>query len=302
MACCAWCKSRQGTYGEVYVLHYPYGGEPANFSPTAWRRIRAKVESTLGRARERRLHERRSRERKYRSKAEQYYSDILRQVLPMQRLYLPAVSQAGELSCFRELLNPDRVANVQLGEWVLAAGQLPQSLSEWMSLHRDRYIGLLPFDSQGAHEKAMEIKRLSDPSTEGWRRAGTHDFAGKLELATSVFRHPDTNAIYIGRDICHAWKMKEELVYSERGAQAVRSLLQELYLDLETPASTLEQLGVRFICTCCPADLQRVHRSWRSCVSSRILYSVTNFDRNIRYRFLILSRVQRPIIHTLNGR
>ena len=282
--------------------NYLYGGEPANFSPTAWRRIRAKVESTLSRARERRLHERRGRERKFRTKAEQYYSDFLRQVLPVQRLYLPALSQVGELSCFRELVNPDRVGNVQLGEWVFAAGQLPQSLSEWMSQHRDKYIDLLPSDSHGAHEKAMEVKRLSDPSTEGWRRAGTHDFAGKLELATSVFRHPDTNAIYIGRDICHAWKMKNELVYSERGAQAVRSLLQELYLDLETPPSTLDQLGMRYICTCCPADLQHVHRSWRSCVSLCILYSVTSFDRNVGYRFLILSTVRRPIIHTLNGR
>lgn len=241
---------------------------PANSPSTAWRRMRAKVESKLSDARERRLQERHIRERTYKSKAEQYYSDILRQVLPLQRLYLPALSQVCELSCFRELLNPDRV--VQLTEWVVAAGQLLESLSEWMSLHRAKYIGLLPFDSHGAHDKAMEVKLLSDPSTEEWRQAGTHDFAGKLELATSVFRHPNTNTIYVGRDTCHAWKMKEEPVYSERGAQAVHALLQELHLDPETTtASTLEQLDRRFFCACCSEDLQRFHHSWRSCVSSR---------------------------------
>ena len=239
--------------------------------------MRAKVESKLSDARERRLHERYIRERQYTSKAEQSYSDILRQVVPLQRIYFPALSQVCELSCFRELLNPDRV--VQHTEWVVAAGQLLESLSEWMSLHRDKYIGLLPFDSHGAHDKAMEVKLLSDPSTEEWRQAGTHDFAGKLELATSVFRHPDTNTIYIGRDTCHAWKTKEEPEYSERGAQAVRSLLQELHLDPETTtASTLEHLDRRFVCACCPEDLQRFHHSWRSCVSSRFLNSVMNLS------------------------
>jgi hypothetical protein len=195
----------------------------------------------------------------------------------VQRLYLPAVSQACELSCFRELLNPDRF--VLATEWVHATGQLRESLSEWMSLHRDKYTDLLPLDSYGGQVKAMEVKLLSDPSIESWRRAGTQDFAGKLELATSVFRHPDTNTIHIGRDACHAWKMKGELEFSERGAEAVHSLLQQLNLDPETTTpSVLEQLDRRFVCACCPADLQRFHRSWRSCVSSRIPNSATNLS------------------------
>ena len=260
------------------------------------------MERKLSGARERRLHQRHVREREYRTKAEQYYSDILRQVLPVQRLYLPALSQVCELSCFRELLNPDRF--VQHTEWVVAAGQLLESLSEWMSLHRDKYIGLLPFDSHEAHDMAMEVKLLSDPSTEGWRQARTHDFAGKLELATSVFHHPDTNTIYVGRDTCRAWKMKEELVYSERGAQAVHFLLQELHLDAETTtASTLEQLDRRFVCACCPEDLQRFHYSWRSCVSSRFLNRVMILSgiSDIEYRSFILSTVRKQITHILNG-
>lgn len=231
----------------------------------------------LSSAREKRLEERCRREIEYRTKAEQCYSDTLRQVLPVQRLYLPAVSQACELSCFRELLNPDRF--VLATEWVHATGQLRESLSEWMSLHRDKYTDLLPLDSYGGQVKAMEVKLLSDPSIDSWRRAGTQDFAGKLELATSVFRHPDTNTIHIGRDACHAWKMKGELEFSERGAEAVHSLLQQLNLDPETTTpSVLEQLDRRFVCACCPADLQRFHRSWRSCVSSRIPNSATNLS------------------------
>ncbi|KAI0268999.1 hypothetical protein BGY98DRAFT_318472 [Russula aff. rugulosa BPL654] len=232
----------------------------------AWRRIRTKVESKLSSARERRLSQLRRREIEYRAKAEQYYSDILRQVLPVQRLYLPSLSQACELSCFREFMNLDRI--VQPSEWVHAAGQLLESLSEWMTSHRDKYSSLLPFDSDGNQDKAMEAKKLSDPSIDVWRRVEIHDFAGRLELATSVFRHVDTETIHIGRDACHAWKMKDELEFLERGSEAVHALLQELHLGAETTTpSVLDQLDRRFVCTSCPAELQRFHRSWRSCVS-----------------------------------
>jgi len=232
----------------------------------AWRRIRNKVESRLSGAREARLlAERCRREGDYRNKAERCYSDILRQVLPMQRLYLPALSQARELSCFRELLNPDR--DVQPAEWVLAAGRLRESLSEWMSLRRDRYTNLLPFHFYGSQGKSMEVRLLTDQSIEIWRHVRMHDFAGRLELATSVFRHPDTNSILIGRDICHAWKMAGELEFLERGAAATHALLRELQLDpATTTASMLEQLNRRFVCASCPADLEWVNRSWRSCV------------------------------------
>jgi hypothetical protein len=227
------------------------------------------VESRLSSARERRLSQLRRREIEYRAKAEQYYSDVLQQVLPVQRLYLPSLSQACELPCFREFLSLDRV--VQPSEWVHAAGQLRESLSEWMSSHRDKYTSQLPFNSNGDQDKVMEVKLLSNPSIEVWRRVEMHGFAGRLELATSVFRHLNTKTIHIGRDACHAWKMKYELEFLERGAEAVHALLQELHLGPETTtASMLDQLDRRFICASCPADLQRFHRSWRSCVSSRI--------------------------------
>ena len=259
------------------------------------------MENKLRGAREKRLSQRRQREIEHRATAEQYYTDILRQVLPVQRLYLPSLSQACELSCFREFLNLDRV--VQPFEWVHAAGQLLESLSDWMSSHRDKYTRLLPFDSNGDQDNVMEVKLLSDPSIEGWRRIEMNSFAGRLELATSVFRHLDTKTIHIGRDACHAWKMKDELEFLERGAEAVHAVLQELHLGPETTtASTLDQLDRRFICASCPADLQRLHRSWRSCVSSRISRFRNEMVNGFGYRFLILSTVRKQAIHTLNGR
>jgi hypothetical protein len=246
------------------------------------------VESKLGIARERRLSQRRQREMENRAKAEQYYSDILRQVLPVQRLYLPSLPQACELSCFREFLNPDRV--VQPSEWVHAAGQLPESLSEWMSSQRDKYASRLPFSSNGNQDKVMEVKLLSDPSIEVWRRVEMHGFAGRLELATSVFRHLDTKTIHIGRRACHAWKMKDELEFVERGAEAVHAILQELHLDPETTtATTLDQLDRRFICARCSEDLQILRRSWRSCVGLRISLFRDEMINDLGYRFLIMS-------------
>jgi len=248
--------------------------------PTAWRRIKTKVEKTLSSARAERLSsERRRRESVCKAKAEQCYSDTLRQVLPIQRLYLPALSQAHELSCFKELLNLDR--DLQPAEWEHAAGQLRESLSEWMSSRRDRYASQLPFYFYGSHGESMEVKLLTDPSIELWRQVGMQDFTGDLELATSVFRHRDTNSILIGRDACHAWKMQGELEFLERGASAIHGLLRELQLDpATTTAAMLEQLDRRFTCANCPTDLEWIHRSWRSCVSLACSWFRNNSPRS----------------------
>jgi len=241
----------------------------------AWRRIRTKVEKRLSSARAERLSsERRRRECICKAKAEQFYSVILRQVLPIQRLYLPAVSQAHELSCFKELLNLDR--DLQPAEWEHAAGQLQGSLSEWMSSRRDQYASQLPFYFYGSQGESMEVTLLTDPAIEFWRQVGMQDFTGDLELATSVFRHRDTNTILIGRDACHAWKMQGELEFLERGASATHALLRELQLDpATTTAAMLEQLDRRFTCANCP-DLEWMHCSWRSCVSHFVDHSDAN--------------------------
>lgn len=226
-----------------------------------WSRIRSKVNTTLSSARETRLlDDRRRREKEHKSTAEQYYSELLRQVLPIQRLYLPALSQASELSCFRDLMDPDREA--QHAEWEHAATQLPLSLSEWMSGQMEHCTSLLP--SQSAEAKAMEITLLSSPSIDRGRML---NFAGQLDLATSVFHHSGTNTVLIGRDACHAWKVGGQLRFSARGAEAVHALVQELRLvSASATAHTLDQLDKRFICGGCPEDTARRH-TWRSCVA-----------------------------------
>jgi hypothetical protein len=225
------------------------------------------VEKRLSSARTERLcAERRRRESICKAKAEQCYSDILRQVLPLQRLYLPALSQAHELSCFKEFLNLDR--DLQPAEWEHAAGQLRESLSEWMSSRRDKYASQLPYYFYSSQGESMEVTSLTDPSIEFRRQVGMQDFTGDLELATSVFRHQDSNAIVIGREACHAWKMQGELEFLERGAAATHALLRELQLDpATTTPALLEQMDRRFACASCPRELEWVHHSWRSCVS-----------------------------------
>jgi hypothetical protein len=189
----------------------------------------------------------------------------------MQRLYLPAISQARELSCFKNLLDLDR--NVPPAEWEQAAERLPESLSEWMTERRDKYTRLLPlyFYFYDVPSHAMRVRLLTDPSINLWHYGGMVDFAGQLELVTSVFRHPATNTILIGREVCHAWKMKGELEFVQRGAAAVHALLGELRLDpATTTAMKLEQLDRRFICASCPVGDDWIHRSWRACVSPAV--------------------------------
>jgi hypothetical protein len=250
----------------------------------------------------RRRAERGRREIDFKLRVERCYSDILRQILPMQRLYLPAISQARELSCFKDLLDLDN--DVQPAQWEQAKGRLLESLSEWMAERRDKYTRLLPLYSYfyDAPGQAMDIKLLSDPVISHLRHGAMVDFAGQLELVTSVFRHPDTNTVLIGRDVCHAWKMKGELEFVERGAAAAHALLRELQLDpATTTPSMLEQLNRRFICVSCPGGLEWFHRSWRSCVCRAFSpNSETAFSRTLS-RLCILSTIRRPVTHTHNG-
>jgi len=204
----------------------------------------------------------------YRNKAAERYWDVLRQILPIQRVYLPAITQAQELSCFRELVASDR--DVQLDEWEQAAERLTESISEWVTEHRDRYTSMLPSHIHDTQAKGMECMLLSDPSIELRRHEASGGLAGQLDLATSVFRRAGTNSpwsaysIWIGRDACHAWKLKEELEFVDRGAEAVRALLRELQLDpTTTTGSMLDQLDMRFVCTSCPPDTMRYFHSWR---------------------------------------
>ncbi|KAF8264923.1 hypothetical protein EI94DRAFT_1737300 [Lactarius quietus] len=237
----------------------------------AWRRIKTKVLSALSSARENRLLEDwRRRENQNKSKAEQYYTNVLRQVLPMQRLYLPNLSQAFELSCFKDLIDPDREA--QLADWEHAATLLPQCLSEWMSGQKERLISLLP--CQSAQANAMEIILLSSPSVDRWRHEVMPNFAGELNLATSVFRHLVTDMFLFGRDACHAWKIGR-LDYSPRGAEAVRALLEVLQLDpASTTPSMLDQLGKQFSCGVCTQK----QPTWRSCVTHFIYPGIIDHE------------------------
>lgn len=200
------------------------------------------------------------RQNENRNQAEQYYSDVLRQVLPLQRLYLPSLSQASKLSCFIDLMDPDR--ETQRAEWEHAATELPMCLSEWMSKQKERHIGLLP--CQSAQAKSMEVTLLSSPSIDRWRHGEMLKSAGQLDLATSVFRYPGTDMVLIGRDACHAWKGEGQLQYSARGAEAVQALLRTLQLNpASATISTLDQLDKQFICGGCADDTRH---TWRYCV------------------------------------
>jgi len=201
----------------------------------------------------------------YKNKASERYWDTLRQLLPIQRVYLPAIPQARELSCFRKLVDPDR--DVQPEEWEQAAERLPESISEWVTEHRDGCTTMLPSHIHDTQAKGMQFMLLSDPSIDLRRHEASGGLAGQLDLATSVFRRASSKSIWIGRDVCHAWKLEGELEFVDRGAEAVRALLRELQLDpTTTTGSMLDQLDMRFVCTSCPTDTVRCFHSWRSYV------------------------------------
>ncbi|KAI0268997.1 hypothetical protein BGY98DRAFT_318382 [Russula aff. rugulosa BPL654] len=74
--------------------------------------------------------------------------------------------------------------------------------------------------------------------------------------------------------------MQGELEFLERGADATHALIRELQLDpATTTTAMLEHMDRRFTCANCPADVEWIHRSWRSCVS----HFVDNSDADHSY-------------------
>jgi hypothetical protein len=159
-----------------------------------------------------------------------------------------------------------------------------------MSGQKEHHVSLLP--SQSAQTNAMmEITLLSSPSSERWRHEVMPNFAGQLDLATSVFRHSGTEMLLIGRDACHAWKLEgHKLEYCARGAEAVHAVLQALQLDpATTTASMLDRLGEQFLCRSCPDDDAK-HSSWRSCVRHHFFPSYS-YSPGSRHRWCILFKI-----------
>ena len=235
----------------------------------------------------------------YSHKAGERYLDILLQILPIQRAYFPSIFQARELSCFRELVDSDR--DVQPDEWEQAGERLTESISEWVTEHRDRHTSMLPSHIHDAQAKGMECIFLSDPSIDLQRHEASGGLAGQLDLSTSVFRCASTKSIWIGRDSCHAWKLNGELEFVDRGAEAVRALLRELHLDpTRTTASMLDQLDKRFVCTSCPTHLVHYIHSWRSCVG-RFPSDCLDSWLETLLRLCTSSSIRKWITQTLTG-
>lgn len=196
-------------------------------------------------------------------------------------------------------MDPDR--DVQPEEWEQASERLTESISEWVTVHRDRYTSMLPSHFHDTQAKGMEFMFVSDPSIDLRRHEASGGLAGQLDLATSVFRCASSKSIWIGRDACHAWKLRGELEFVDRGAKAVHALLRELRLNPTTAtASMLDQLDRRFVCTSCPTDLVQYFHSWRSCVGPFPSEGCNNWLETL-FRSCTLSSIRKWITQTLSG-
>ena len=67
---------------------------------------------------------------------------------------------------------------------------------------------------------------LLDPLIEVWYCVRVRTFVGRLEPATSVFRHLEAKILYIRHDTWCAWKMKNEVECLEHGTEAALAFPQ----------------------------------------------------------------------------
>ncbi|KAI0061323.1 hypothetical protein BV25DRAFT_1900543 [Artomyces pyxidatus] len=245
---------------EVDILNSPIMAQPGAYSEQkltdqAWKFIQEKMKEVVM---ETRAWRRKSIVSHRNFLAGNHYLAFRELILPAQWAYLPVVSQAETLSCFKKLI--DQEEEPSPADWTSAVQKLPQSLSDWMESNKQRYCAMMPaiHSTTSLANPTMEIALLSDPCIDIIRREKMASFAGPLELAQSVFTAANVNRrrAFFGPDICQTWQKPDTLVFSARGAIAALAIVEALRLDAySTTATTLDQLQARFVCmTCCKEE------------------------------------------------
>ncbi|KAI0270412.1 hypothetical protein BC834DRAFT_512077 [Gloeopeniophorella convolvens] len=185
--------------------------------------------------------------------------------LPLQKFYLPPLDVVLQSPCLQTFFMAGREFNTG-NDRDHAVNALHRDLSNWMTVRRDACIDKL--HRPDIPPKDMRPMLLSDPLVSVIRPGRMPNYAGCLELATSVFVSKEGSRdpkVYIGRDLCHAWKVfnVDTFDFSSRGASVSATLLQQFGLPASTSAQHLDICDWRFICGNCTIDSVL---SWRSCV------------------------------------
>lgn len=204
------------------------------------------------------------------------YLAYMNTLLPAQWYYIPRQTVAAQqFPCLTELIERDPDLVVEQADWDTALEKLPACVEAWMTTRRDRFLALLPGGLLPADDRPMTLTPLASPDGDVVRRERIFDFAGRLELATSVFIADKPVGwlkynLVIGRDLCHTWKdAYMDVEYSPRGAAAAAQLAILAGLDSEkTTAYALDALDGSYECMSCagtPLDPKSIF-SWRAAV------------------------------------
>ncbi|KAI0048473.1 hypothetical protein FA95DRAFT_1038684 [Auriscalpium vulgare] len=236
----------------------------------AWKKLKPKLETVLVAGRPVRLaKERRNTIRERTDVASIRYTNLWRTCLPAMWFYLPPLSWAPKLPCFKDLI--DREDDVAADAWADAVEQMPMDVAEWMEGKRNEHLAMLPGGGT-TNSASMEPILLSSPTVTVKRQDRMRGYAGQLELATSVFSEGVDQKPVIGRDTCHAWKMGRPLSFSVTGAASAAAVIGALRLNPITTIDTqLDALDGRLICMNCSRNNQNnidslFVFSWRLCI------------------------------------
>ncbi|KAJ7109224.1 hypothetical protein C8R44DRAFT_986255 [Mycena epipterygia] len=223
----------------------------------AWEQLAPKLTELLNAARVQRVEDQRK------DKIKSAYNAFLQTIVPIQRFFLPRelspsplfmsfrTLQAPELPCVQQLIDLDPVTEMPQEQFErLIATSFFVDTSAW-ALNRMKFIKEVASLSMTFPPSVVWVT-LDTPPVERDRRLAE---LGKLPFPSlgPTPRLPDKE-LFIGRDAMNMGKPNGIMVFSARGAEAVRAVLALEHLDsASTMATELDARSTLFRCTHCSA-------------------------------------------------
>lgn len=214
-----------------------------------------------------------------------YYRSLLRDLIPMQSLYMPNPQSAQAFALIQGIIEHDLDDTNYSGLFASITHDLFDHMSQWMQMKKQPLLLMLPDHLQYDNGSILPL-RLRDTELHVAHQYASSATNSGLDDARAVFVQGDgASGAFIGCEVAQAWKadLSMPLVFSRDGCVAVEAIIDVLNsgnnnirdAEYHISASELDRLdGLYVVCDHCrrldhlKGNEHTFGYCWRASVSS----------------------------------
>lgn len=214
-----------------------------------------------------------------------YYRSLLRDLIPMQSLYMPNPQTAQAFPLIQGIVEHDLDDTNYSGLFASITHDLFDHMSQWMQMKKQSLLLMLPDHLQYDNGHVLPL-RLRDTELRVAHQYASSATNSGLDDARAVFVQGDgASGAFIGCEVAQAWKADSSmpLIFSGDGCVAVEAIIDVLNpgnngdAQYRVPAFELDRLDKLYVvCDHCrrldslKGNEHTFAYSWRASVSSSL--------------------------------